>query len=136
MQWLTGFILRFQARFNIPERAVAQLVVFLFSFFTALGRFSNFVAGLAEHFPASLYRLRKMVKSDSSFTKYVVCPKCEQLYHRGSCIRKIGSREESVTCCYSEFPNHPSRSRQQCGHRLLKSVHLVSGRAMLYPFKV
>ena len=79
--WVVGFILRLQAKYNIPQSTIAHIVLFLTSFFAVLGRFSGFIAGLAHQFPRSLYCLRKMVKSDSHFTKYVVCPKCEQIYH-------------------------------------------------------
>ena len=134
--WLIGFLVRLQARYNIPDSAIGRLVLFLYTFFRILGRFSTFIVGLADQFPSSLYRLRKMLKIDDQFAKYIVCPKCEQLYHRGSCVRRIGSKEESLTCSYSEFPNHPHHARRRCGQQLLKKVHLQSGKVMLYPFKV
>ena len=134
--WLIGFIVRLQARFNIPDSAIGRLLLFLCTFFQVLGHFSSFIAGLARRLPSSLYRLRKTLKVDNQVTKYIVCPKCEQLYHRGSCVRRIGTKEESLTCHYSEFPNHPHHARRQCGQLMLKSVHLPSGKTVLYPFKI
>ena len=75
-----------------------------------------------------------MVKSDSHFTKYVVCPKCEQIYHRRSC-KRTGSKDESMVCTFCEFSNKEGHSRTQCGQQLLKTVHLNSGKTVLYPFK-
>ena len=136
--WLVGFILRFQARFNVPESAISRLVSFLHVFFSVLGQFSPVIAGLAHQFPTSLYCLRKMVNSDSEFTKYIVCPRCENIYHRGSCSRRTGTREEIVNCNYSEFSNktYPVHTNQQCGQQLLKTVHLRSGKTIFYPFKI
>ena len=101
MLWLIGFLVRLQARYNIPDSAIGHLVLFLYTFFQTLGRFSTFTVGLADQFPSSLHRLRKMLKIDYQFAKYIVCPKCEQLYHRDSCVRRIGSKEENLTCSYS-----------------------------------
>ena len=134
--WVVGFILRLQAKYNITESVIARFVLFLSSLFSVLGRFSGFIAGLAHQFPRSLYCLRKMVKSNFQFTKYVVCPKCEQIYHRRSCTRRTASKDESMVCTYSEFLNKKSRSRTQCGQQLLKTVHLSSGKSILYPFKI
>jgi len=134
--WLIDFVVCLQARYNIPDSILGHLILIFYTFFQVLGHFSSFIAGLACRFPSSLYHLRKTLKVDSQFTKYVVCPKCEQLYHRDSCVRKIGTREDSVTCHYSEFPNHPHRAHHQCGQLMLKSVHLRSGKTILYPFKI
>jgi len=81
------------ARYDIPDSAIGRLLLFLYTFFQDLGHFSSFIAGLACRFPSSLCCLRKTLKVDNQFTKYIVCPKCEQLYHRDSCVRKIGTRE-------------------------------------------
>jgi len=134
--WLIGFLVRLQARYNIPDSAIGCLVLFLYTFFQTLGHFSTFIVGLADQFPSSLHRLRKMLKIDYQFAKYIVCPKCEQLYHRDSCVRRIGSKEENLTCSYSEFSNHPHHAWRQCSQQLLKKVHLQSGKVILYPFKV
>jgi len=126
--WLIGFVVCLQARYKIPDSAIGCLLLFLYTFFQVLGHFSSFIAGLACRFPSSLYRLRKTLKVDNQFTKYVVCPKCEQLYHRDSCARKIGTREESVTCHYSEFPNHPHRAHPKPSSSctsLVRQDHIV-----------
>ncbi len=64
----------------------------------------------------------------------MVCPKCWKLYHYEECVVISGSRRSSKVCSHSRYPNHPYRScRRECGHHLLKSVLLVSGRNLLYP---
>ena len=41
----------------------------------------------------------------------------------------------SKKCSFQRFPNHPHvRGRAQCGSTVLKTVELISGRKVLYPF--
>ena len=56
--WLIGFLVHLQARYNIPDSAIGRLVLFLYTCFRILGRFSTFIVGLADQFPSSLYRGR------------------------------------------------------------------------------
>ena len=128
--WLLGFILRLQSKFNIPDYAINQLLLFLSIFFKILGRFSPFNKSVAVHIPCSLYRLKNIMKVDVDFTRYVVCPKCEQIYHRSSSILHEGRRVKSRKCSFSEFRS------STCDQVLLKTVHSNTGRIFLYPFKV
>ena len=133
--WFLGFLFHWQAKHFLPDAALHRLILFLYTFFLVLGRFSTFVAGLACQLPASIYRFRQMLKLNDHVSQYVVCPKCDQIYHRGSCIVLTAGKEESKKCQYREFPNHPQRARRQCSQLLMKAVHLRSNRTILYPFK-
>ncbi len=134
--WLVGFLIQLQAKHFIPDSALNLLLRFLHTFFCVLGRFCGFVAAMATQFPSTLYRLKKTLTYAHQFTRFVVCPKCLKLYHYEECVVISGSRRSSKVCSHCRYPNHPYCScRRECGHRLLKSVLLVSGRNLLYPLK-
>lgn len=80
--------------------------------------------------------LRKLPYSHQ-FTRFVVCPKCWKIYHYGECVVISGSQRSSQRCKHIRYPDHPQQScRKECGHLLLKSVSMISGRNILYPHKV
>ena len=67
----------------------------------------------------------------------MVCPKCWKIYHYGECVVLSGSRRSSKSCKHIKYPDHPYHShRKECGHLLLMSVCMISGRNILYPHKV
>ena len=87
--------------------------------------------------PIKYLPMKKTLPFAHPFTRFVVCPKCWNIYHYGECVVISGSHRSSKVCNYVRYPNHPYRSgRRECAHPLLKSVSLVSGRKRLYPFKV
>ena len=96
-----------------------------------LEKFSDFVNGIATHFPCSLYHLHQQVGFRDSFEKYVVCRKCNRLYQFKDCIDSIG---HSKRCSYQAFRGQ--RRPSPCETLLLKTVKLASGRKILYPLKV
>ena len=136
--WLTGFLLLLQARHFIPDAAMDALLKFIGVLFRVLGRLSSVVASIALAIPNSVYRLRKTAKNSRNFTRYVVCPKCHQLYAFGDCVIVSGGQHSSKTCTYIRFPNHPHRRQRthECGQILMKTVQFTSTRRILYPFKV
>ena len=135
--WLTGFLLLLQAKHFIPDAAMNALLKFLSVLFRVMGRFSTFVASIAPTIPSSVFMLRKAGNKSSDFTKYVVCPRCHRLYRFSDCVTVLDEHQDSKTCTYVRFPNHPQeRCRAECGCVLLKTVQLTSGRRILYPFKV
>lgn len=132
LTWLLIFLLRLQAKHYIPDSAVNCLLKFLYVFLCIIGRHSDFVAHLAASFPNSVYKLQKYFGIKEEFTRFVVCRKCYSVYEFKNCIDRHGVRLISKTCTYRSDPN----SRLQCGALLLRSVKLVSGKLLLYPFKV
>ena len=135
--WLVGFLIQLQAKHYVPDSALNLLLKFLYTFFCVLGRFSGFVAAMVTYFPSTIYRLKKTLPFAHPFTRFVVSPKCWNIYHYGEYVVIGGSHRSSKVCNYVRYPNHPYRSgRRECAHLLLKSVSLVSGRKLLYPFKV
>ena len=63
------------------------------------------------------------------FTRFVVCKKCYSVYNFKDCSERCSV---SKVCTHRQHPN----SRSTCGALLLKSVNLISGKVVLYPFKV
>lgn len=95
------------------------------------------MALLTKEFPLSLHALRRSVGWSDSFSKFVVCPKCDTSYQYKDCITTVGSQRLSKCCNYVKYPNHThSHRREPCGAVLLKTVEFTSGRNLLYPFKV
>ena len=45
-----------------------------------------------------------MLPSDDTFTKYVVCSKCNYLYLHEDCVFRSGTQIHSKHCQYNEFP--------------------------------
>jgi len=76
--------------------------------------------------------MQKFFGIKEEFTRFVVCRKCYSVYEFKSCIEHSGVQLLSKTCPYRPHPN----SRSRCGTLLLRSVKLVSGKLLLYPFKV
>ena len=132
LTWLLLFLLRLQAKHYIPDSAVNCLLKFLYMFFSIVGRHSDFVANLAGSFPMSVYQMQKFFGIKEEFARFIVCRKCYSVYEFKNCIEQSGVQLLSKTCNYRPHPN----SRSQCGVHLLRSVTLLSGKQLLYPFKV
>ena len=135
--WIVGFLIQLQAKHYIPHSALNLLLKFFYTIFCILGQFSEFTSNMATHFPSTIYQLKKTLPVVHQFTRFVVCRKCWKLYHYGECVVMSGSCRSSRTCNHIAYPNHPYQShRRECGHLLLKSVSLASGRNILYPHKL
>ena len=130
--WLLLFILRLQARPYLPDAALKSLLKFLHTVLVIIGRYSDFVARMADAFPTSLYLLHKYFGISEDFKRYVVCKKCYSVYDYKFCIERIGTTSHSKLCTHKEHPN----SRLRCDAPLLKTVELNNGGKTLYPFKV
>ena len=101
-----------------------------------LGQFSTVCANIAQKIPNSLHMLWNLQCNHvKAVQQYVVCKKCHKLYFLRDCIEGFDARRVSKKCSYQPFPNHPHyHMRKRCGTTLLKTVELVSGRKVFYPF--
>jgi hypothetical protein len=63
----------FQLCFNISDRAISILLSFLSSFFHALSSNSETLKALSDIFPKTLYSLRRGLKLEKHYVKYVNC---------------------------------------------------------------
>lgn len=127
--WLVMFIVHLQTVFHLTDMATDCILKFLSAFLTVLGRFAPICSSIVEYFPHNLYKLRKYNGSKLPCRKYVTCRKCHRIYRFTECVQGHG------LCTFQEFPKHrQQRMREPCGTALLKSVELIGGRKILYPF--
>ena len=131
VQWLVALLLAFQAAYAIPYTATHWLFTFLHTVFTVLYSIcpTPFLYAVISLLPCSLYLEWKLLHlHDDDFIRYVVCPKCENLYEYLECINRVGNELESKRCTYVAFKNHPfMRYRSPCNAVLLKKVSLKYG---------
>jgi len=113
---------------------------FLSALFKVLGYFSPILAEIGDSFYTAYKELCKGTDAEHAFTKYVLCPKCNQLYKYDDCKENEREVIRSRTCSYVEFPYHPHLSRREpCGFPLLKTIEIKKtdrGNKVLRPFKV
>ena len=87
-----------QRKHYIPDAALL-LLQFLSIAFKVLGRISPQLSDINQHFPGTLYQLRKILgHSSNSFVRYVSCKKCSSVYKYSECVEKIGSRVLPKLC--------------------------------------
>ena len=117
---------------------MAFLITFLKRLFEIISWSNTWFQDIAAGFPSSLYSLKKELHLlNDKFVKYVVCPKCHNIYKFEDCYYSIEGRHVSKRCTFIKFPQHRQQwRRQECGTSLLKEVTLKNGSKRLYPHKV
>ncbi|CAH3140662.1 unnamed protein product, partial [Pocillopora meandrina] len=89
--WLLLFLVSWQSAFFVTDSAVEMLLKFLSRFLGLLGTFdeNGIISRLSKRLPSTLYKLRKNLGllGNDEFIKYVVCPKCKNLYDYKDCIQ-------------------------------------------------
>ena len=100
--WILLWVLKYQARFRLPDVAIDSLI-----------KFFRIVLLDVDHerfkdFPTSSYMMRKLLEIGKQSKTYAVCPNCNKLYN----ISEISSQRSSseFKCNHVEFPNHPRAS--------------------------
>lgn len=131
------YFLRLQAAYHISDAAITCILKFLAAFLIILSNISSQCADLAKVFPKSLYMAKRYFAGKVNFIRYVICKKCFNIYLFQDCIEGPRGCRRSKLCCTREYPNHPHRSKRgACNGGLLKTVELVGGRRILYPYLV
>ena len=125
--WILLWILKYQARFHLPDVAINSLIKF---FRIVLSDADN---ERFKNFPTSSYMMRKMLEFGKHSKRYAVCPSCNKLYKES----EILSTSE-FKCNHVEFPIHPRRNlRKPCGTEVTDRVPTTSGfiikPKMVYP---
>ena len=138
VRWVLIFLCLWSSFCSLSENALDILLGFLRAVFYSMGMVFPVVASFAVLFPRSVHSLRKQLGIDQDkFVKYVVCPKCHQMYNFNDCYETVRGTKVARKCPFVQFPNHRQHFRRtQCGEPLLKEVSLKSGETTLYPFKV
>ena len=138
VHWLLLFVCLWSSFCSLSDNAMDILLSFLRAFFEAVGSTIPMVTSVAVLIPKSLHLLRKEFGlHEDSFIKFVVCPKCENLYNFDDCHTLRFGKRLTKKCSFVEFPNHRQHFRRtKCSEPLLREVNLKSGQTRLYPYKV
>ena len=120
-----GFLILWQAVFNISNAAISVFMKFFKYFILLLGRAYNSDSLCSASSPLPTTRetiLRLLNSGEGAYIEYVVCPKCDSLYEYKDCIKtNPNGTLESKSCCHVAAPNHPHLSRRvACGCVLMK----------------
>src|SRR6266480_752114 len=93
--WILLWILKYQARFHLPDVAIDSLIKFFWIVLLDANheRFKNF--------PTSSYMMRKLLEIGKQSKTYAVCPSCNKLYN----ISEIHSTS-GFKCNHMEFSNY------------------------------
>lgn len=96
------------------------------------------MALVSKKLPRSSYLAKKLLGLQKEYVKFVVCPKCWELYKHEDAVETTDSHQVTKRCTFIAYPNHSIRSRRfACNASLLKTVELAStGRVKLYPHKI
>ena len=121
------FLVSWQSAFFVTDSAVEMLLKFLSRFLGLLGTFdeNGIISRLSKRLPSTLYKLRKNLGllGNDEFIKYVVCPKCKNLYDYKDCIQNRCGRQVSARCKFVPRSRHPHRNRR--GKKLLSSQFIL-----------
>ena len=120
--WILLWILKYQARFRLPDVAIDSLVKF-FRMVLLDADHTRF-----EDFPTSSYMMRKLLEIGKQSKTYAVCPDCNKLYKISEILsHNPNSRTPTgIKCNHIEFPNHLRNSkRQPCGAEITMKVPVV-----------
>ena len=133
-----GFLILWQAVFNISNAAISVFLKFFKHFILLLGRSYNSDPLCSASSPLPRETILRLLNSgEGAYIEYVVCPKCDSLYEYKDCIKtNPNGTLESKCCCHVAAPNHPHLSRRvACGCVLMKKQK-TKKKSILIPRKV
>ena len=106
--------------------------------------FNTLFQTIANCFPHSIYRFRKLLDFDrDDFMKYVVCPNCTSLYRYDDVVQNRDGRTIVNKCTNIMFgcrvdkssPNHGRRGKYRYDAKLVQEVQLSNNKTKFYPLK-
>lgn len=105
------FLNFFQLCYQLSDRAMSHLLLFLSLLLQYLSSYTPSLVTLARSFPKTLYSLRKDLNLRASYTTYIVCTRCHSLYSESECVLVRGSLGMcSQKCRHVEYPKPPTES--------------------------
>ena len=132
--WLVYCIALIQKKHFLPDSAVSFLLLVLWTFLGILGRLHPQISKLTSSFPSTLHKMHLLLSINAhheGFIRFVVCPKCNAVYHFKDCIDSSSPRKKSKRCWHRDTSKSPT-----CSELLLKSVETTSGKIVMQPFKI
>ena len=114
--WLLYLIALIQRKHYVPDAAVSLLLKVLSMFFILLGRLHPQLPEIAENFPTTIYSMQISLNIQKEvFTRYVTCPKCNEVYPIADCVENSGTSKSSKHCS-------KQISMRSCNALLLKTI--------------
>lgn len=122
IHWMLIFLCLWSSFCSLSDNAFEMLLVFLRAVFDCMGTIFPLAASFAVPFPKSVHLLRKQLGLEQDkFIKYVVCPKCHNLYNFDDCYEHLHGRKVTKKCTFVQFPHHRQHfCRTKCDEPLLK----------------
>ena len=93
--------------YNISAAAMNHLFQFFSYMFKTIAKTSISLPTLASIFPTSIYKVRKYLAFKDLFEKYVVCKKCNSIYHFKDCFESSSVGAKAKICSHVPYRNHP-----------------------------
>ena len=124
------FILIWQMAFKVSNAAVVSLIRFLKFFLKSVATAfkCQMLHDISNNIPITRQSVQKFLGSHChSTTQYIVCPKCDAIYHPDMCKSVSEGKFKATFCSYKPFPTHPhARKRNPCGAALMTAVKINS----------
>ncbi len=120
---------------HVPSYVHNSEVLAAFMRLLAENSSSVLIAGIATTMPASIYTLRRSIRSDrDNFRQYVLCPRFSIYLKNGRFEVKSMGTKMSKRCQYTKFHNHPQRNRRiPCNAPLYVKVKHSDGKTVFRP---
>ena len=104
---------------HISDRAISHLLPFLYALFHHLSSHAKdapLLKSFSEAFPRTNYSLRKPLKLQKLYVKYLVCPRCHRIYKelKSECLVRCQIRD-NPKCNHVQLPNSVKMSVQIVG---------------------
>ena len=94
--WLVYLIVCLQRKHYIPDSAISFLLQIIYIFLKVLSKLNPSISDVVKCFPSTLHKMHNLLGLKStSFTKYVTCPKCSEVYLFSECIEMTVSTKGS-----------------------------------------
>ena len=144
MLWILCSLLHIQNAFLLTNACIEKLLHLFCQVFYFFAGFNTLFQTIANCFPHSIYRFRKLLDFDrDDFMKYVVCPNCTSLYRYDDVVQNRDGRTIVNKCTNIMFgcrvdkssPNHGRRGKYRCDAKLVQEVQLSNNKTKLYPLK-
>ena len=107
-----GFFLIIQAKYYISNAAMNLLINFFSVLLRIIAQFSPFVGTITKGFYTSFNSMCKSIDHNESYTKYVVCPSCNQIYQFEQSINTVGTEQYSKKCQLACKISKPSSTKK------------------------
>lgn len=135
--WILCSLLHIQNAFLLTNACIEKRLHLFCQVFYFFAGFNILFQTIANCFPHSIYRFRKLIDFDrDDFMKYVVCLNCTSLYRYDDVVQNRDGRTIVNKCTNIMFgcrvdkssPNHGRRGKYRCDAKLVQEVQLSNNK--------